>query len=142
MTFKCSTVFIFFIFISDLHSACAIEVCHFYNYMFIPVIIWPADILSSLHLILMHVMQTHNNSHKSVFLFEYCSVYILAFKATEVLYNVNRNQIGRTFDHWIEHGQSNFYATYQTSQSQRTGYFEYHGTKYFQYSITLIFKVQ
>ena len=142
MTFKRSTVFIFFIFISDLHSACTTEIYHFYNYMLIPVIIWQADILSSLHLIPMHLMQTINNLHKSVFLFEYCSVYVLAFKATEVLYNVNRNQIGMTFDHWIEHGQSNFYATYQASQSQWTGYFQYHRTKYYQYAITLIFKVQ
>ena len=142
MTLKRTTVFIFFVFISDLHSTCNTEVCHFYNYMLVPEIIWPADILNSLHLIPTHVMHTHNNLHKSVFLFEYCSVYVLAFKATEVLYTINRNLNGRTFDHWIEYGQSNFYATYQTSQSQRTGYFEYHGTKYYQYAITLVFKVQ
>ena len=50
----------------------------------VPFIIWPADILSSLHLILMDVVPTTNNSQKSVFLFEYCSIYGLAFKATEV----------------------------------------------------------
>ena len=67
-------------------STCGTQICHSYNYILMPFIIWPADILSSLHLILMHVMRTINNSHKSVFLFEYCSVYVLAFKATEVCY--------------------------------------------------------
>ena len=74
-------------------------------------------------------MRTQNNSHKSVFLFEFCLVYVLAFKATEVLYTVNRNLNGRTFDHWVENGQSNFYATYQTSQGQRIGYFNLSGNK-------------
>ena len=142
MTFKCNTVFIFFVFISDLHLTCNTDVCHYYNCQLFLEIIWPADILNSLHLIPTHVMRTQNNSHKSVFLFKYCSVYILAFKATEVLYTVNRNLNSRTFDHWVENGQSNFYATYQTSQVQRTGYFKYHGTKYYQYAITLVFKVQ
>ena len=142
MTFKCSTVFIFFVFISNLHSTCNNNICCYYNCQLFLEIIWLADILNSLHLIPTHVMCTQNNLHKSVFLFEYCSVYVLAFKATEVLYTVNRNLNGRTFDHWVENGQSNFYATYQTSQGQQTGYFEYHRTKYYQYSITLVFKVQ
>ena len=142
MKFKCSTVFIFFFFISDLHTTCNYNLCRYYNCEHLPEIIWPADILNTLHLIPTHVMRTQNNSHKSVFLFEFCSVYMLAFKATEVLYTVNRNLNGRTFDHWVENGQSNFYATYQTSQGQRLGYFEHQGTKYYQYGITLIFKVQ
>ena len=142
MKFKCSNVFIFFFSISDLHTTCNNNVCRYYNCQLFLEIIWPADILNSLHLIPTHVMHTQNNLHKSVFLFEFCLVYVLAFKATEVLYTGNRNLDGRTFDHWVENGQSNFYATYQTSQGQRTGYFEYQGTKYYQYGITLIFKVQ
>ena len=45
-------------------STCRTQICHFYNYILMPFIIWPADILSSLHLILMDVVPTTNNSQK------------------------------------------------------------------------------
>ena len=48
------------------HSTCNTDVCHYYNYMLVPEMIWPADVLNSLHLIPTHVMRTHNNLHKSV----------------------------------------------------------------------------
>ena len=84
------------------------------------------------------------NSHKSVFLIELCSAAALAYKGTVVLHTVNRDSRGKTFEHRYNthNGVSNYYSTYTASEGQQTGYFEFQGMRYYQYSITLVFKVQ
>ena len=131
--------------LSDFNTVCNNGVCFYYNNTHRPTIIWPSDIVWSLHLIPTHVMRTSQNSHKSVFLIEFCSPTTLAYKGTIVLHNVNNYNIqGRSFQHRINpyNGQQDFYSMYSANTGERTGYFEYNGVRYYQYRITLVFKVQ
>ena len=131
--------------LSDFNTVCNNGLCFYYNNNHRPTIIWPGDILGSLHLIPTHVMHTSNNSHKSVFSVELCSTITLAYKATIVLHNVHKYNIqGRRFEHRINpyNGQPDFYTMYTANTGERTGYFELNGVCYYQYAITLVFKVQ
>ena len=60
------------------HSNCNTNRWHYCNCMLVPEMIWPADILNSLHLIPTHVMHTHNTWHKIVNSIS-CNAYLSKF---------------------------------------------------------------